>query len=59
MCYEKRNSSRLYAASFPNAELPCGVEAIEAYGHTPGHTVYQIGNAFSCTLLFVTKYLYG
>lgn len=36
-----------------------GVEAIEAYGHTPGHTVYQIGNAFSCTLLFVTKYLYG
>lgn len=26
-------------------ELPCGVEAIEAYGHTPGHTVYKIGNA--------------
>jgi glyoxylase-like metal-dependent hydrolase (beta-lactamase superfamily II) len=24
--------------------LPCGVEAIEAYGHTAGHTVYKIGN---------------
>ncbi|MEE0235784.1 MAG: MBL fold metallo-hydrolase [Bacteroidales bacterium] len=23
--------------------LPCGIKAIEAYGHTPGHTVYQIG----------------
>lgn len=26
-------------------ELPCGVKAIEAYGHTPGHTVYRIGDA--------------
>lgn len=24
--------------------LPCGVEAIKAYGHTPGHTMYRIGN---------------
>ena len=24
--------------------LPCGVEAIAAYGHTPGHTVYRIGD---------------
>lgn len=24
--------------------LPCGVEAIEAYGHTAGHTVYKVGN---------------
>lgn len=24
--------------------LPCGIKAIEAYGHTPGHTVYQVGN---------------
>lgn len=23
-------------------ELPCGVEAIKAYGHTPGHTMYRI-----------------
>lgn len=23
--------------------LPCGIKAIEAYGHTPGHTVYQVG----------------
>lgn len=25
-------------------QLPCGVEAIEAYGHTAGHTVYKVGN---------------
>ena len=25
--------------------LPCGVEAIEAYGHTPGHTIFKIANA--------------
>ena len=24
--------------------LPCGIKAIEAYGHTPGHTAYKIGN---------------
>ena len=24
--------------------LPCGIKAIEAYGHTPGHTVYKVGN---------------
>ena len=24
--------------------LPCGVEAIEAYGHTAGHTAYRVGN---------------
>ena len=24
--------------------LPSGIKAIEAYGHTPGHTVYQVGN---------------
>ena len=24
--------------------LPCGIEAIEAYGHTPGHTVYKTGD---------------
>ena len=27
----------------PDETLPCGIKAIEAYGHTPGHTVYQIG----------------
>ena len=25
--------------------LPCGIEAMEAYGHTPGHTVYKVGAA--------------
>ncbi len=25
-------------------ELPCGVESIAAYGHTPGHTVFRCGN---------------
>ena len=25
--------------------LPCGVKAIAAYGHTPGHTAYRIGDA--------------
>ena len=25
-------------------ELPCGIEAIEAYGHTPGHTIYKAGD---------------
>ena len=24
--------------------LPCGVEAVEAYGHTAGHTAYKVGN---------------
>lgn len=27
-----------------NDELPCGVEAIAAYGHTPGHTAYKVEN---------------
>lgn len=27
-----------------DAPLPCGIEAIEAYGHTPGHTAYKVGN---------------
>lgn len=26
-------------------ELPCGIEAVEAYGHTPGHTAYRLGDA--------------
>ena len=26
-------------------ELPCGIEAVEAYGHTPGHTAYRVGDA--------------
>lgn len=26
-------------------ELPCGIEAVEAYGHTPGHTAYRAGDA--------------
>jgi glyoxylase-like metal-dependent hydrolase (beta-lactamase superfamily II) len=25
--------------------LPCGVKALAAYGHTPGHTIYKIGDA--------------
>ena len=29
----------------PGDALPCGVEAIEAYGHTPGHTVFKAGAA--------------
>lgn len=24
--------------------IPCGIEAIKAYGHTPGHTVYRIND---------------
>lgn len=27
-----------------NDELPLGINAVEAYGHTPGHTMYRIGN---------------
>lgn len=26
-------------------ELPCGIEAVEAYGHTPGHTAYRVGDS--------------
>lgn len=26
-------------------ELPCGIEPVEAYGHTPGHTAYRVGDA--------------
>ena len=32
---------KLFTADQP---LPCGVEAIEAYGHTPGHTIYKVGD---------------
>ena len=32
---------KIFAVSDP---LPCGVEPIEAYGHTAGHTAYKIGN---------------
>ena len=32
---------KTFAVSDP---LPCGVEAIEAYGHTAGHTVYKVGD---------------
>lgn len=28
-----------------NEKLPHGIKAIEAYGHTPGHTVFRIGDA--------------
>lgn len=28
----------------PGEELPFGIEAMEAYGHTPGHTVYRVGD---------------
>lgn len=34
---------RLHAFTIEDT-LPCGIKAIEAYGHTPGHTVYQVGN---------------
>lgn len=34
--------------------LPCGVEAIPAYGHTPGHTVYRLGD-----ILIVGDILHG
>jgi glyoxylase-like metal-dependent hydrolase (beta-lactamase superfamily II) len=27
----------------PDESLPCNIKAIQAYGHTPGHTVYQVG----------------
>ena len=33
----------LFEFSNGEAKLPCGVLAIKAAGHTPGHTVYQIG----------------
>lgn len=26
------------------SKLPCGISAIQAYGHTPGHTMYRIGD---------------
>ncbi|MBR2128023.1 MAG: MBL fold metallo-hydrolase, partial [Bacteroidales bacterium] len=25
--------------------LPCGIKAVSAYGHTPGHTVYIVGDS--------------
>lgn len=28
--------------ALPSQSLPCGIEAIAAYGHTAGHTVYRI-----------------
>ena len=37
-------SGRLHTFT-PGEELPHGISAIAAYGHTPGQTLYQIGNA--------------
>lgn len=34
--------------------LPCGVKQVEAYGHTPGHTLYRIGR-----LLIVGDIVHG
>ena len=34
--------------------LPCGVEALAAYGHTPGHTLYRSGD-----LLIVGDIMHG
>ena len=28
----------------PEDELPYGISAVEAYGHTPGHTLYRLGD---------------
>lgn len=25
-----------------DSELPCGIKAVKAYGHTPGHTMYRV-----------------
>ncbi len=42
---------RLFSAG---DRLPCGVEAIAAHGHTPGHTVFRSGN-----MLIVGDILHG
>ena len=27
-----------------DSDLPCGIKAVEAYGHTPGHTMYRVND---------------
>lgn len=27
-----------------DSDLPCGIQPIKAYGHTPGHTMYRVGD---------------
>lgn len=34
---------RLHLFNYEDS-LPCGIKAMDASGHTPGHTVYQVGN---------------
>lgn len=40
----KAYGSRLKTFSVTD-KLPCGIEAIEAYGHTAGHTAYKLGES--------------
>lgn len=46
-------SRQLHLFEFGDS-LPCGVEAIDASGHTPGHTVYKVGK-----LLIVGDLMHG
>ena len=46
-------SGQLHLFEFGDS-LPCGVEAIDASGHTPGHTVYKVGK-----LLIVGDLMHG
>lgn len=34
--------------------LPCGIKAVKAYGHTPGHTMYRVGD-----ILFAGDIMHG
>jgi glyoxylase-like metal-dependent hydrolase (beta-lactamase superfamily II) len=27
-----------------DSDLPCGIKAVKAYGHTPGHTMYRVND---------------
>ena len=27
-----------------DSDLPCGIKAVEAYGHTPGHIMYRVND---------------
>ena len=52
MPQDRNGSVRAFAEAYgdrvklftADQQLPCGVEAIEAYGHTPGHTIYKVGD---------------
>jgi len=47
-----KNQLKLFDIDVPFKQIAPGVDALPAYGHTPGHTMFSIGKAENRTLLW-------